>query len=91
MLAWQARHGIQKRIEQNKTPQQQNPTYLPPAAVVATPAAAPDAVDDCPELPPAALAADAAAAPACAALPPATVVAAPAAAPAGRTPAGRGF
>jgi hypothetical protein len=30
-------------------------TYLPPAAVVANPAAAPAAVDACPELPPAAL------------------------------------
>ena len=43
-------------------------TYLPPAAVVATPAAAPAAVDACPELPPAALAANAAAAPASTAL-----------------------
>ena len=44
------------------------PTYLPPAAVVATPAAAPAAMDEEPVLPPAALAADAAAAPASAAL-----------------------
>jgi hypothetical protein len=44
------------------------PTYLPPAAVVATPAATPAAMDDEPVLPPAALAADAAPAPASAAL-----------------------